>query len=112
MALAHFNQALGHLHLGESEEAVRCLNRVVELEPQNAGAYYHLGIGLYALGRAAEAKLCVAYSEELGYRPSRVSAEALAGAAAAATAKDAPTSSQSEAAPSSKENENGTAQGR
>jgi tetratricopeptide (TPR) repeat protein len=113
MALAHFNQAIGHLHLGEPEEAANSLNRVVELEPQNGGAYYHLGICLYALKRTAEAKLCVAYSEELGYRPSRVSAEALAGAAAAATDNGAPTSSQSEEAPSTrKEREDGTAQGR
>ena len=60
---------LGEILLGRSaEEAVRCLNRVIELEPQNAAAHYHLGTGLHALGRVSEARLCVARASELGYR--------------------------------------------
>lgn len=84
LAIAHFNQALGHLQLGEADRALECLGKVVELEPGNGGAYHHLAIALYALGRPLEAQLCRAYAKELGYRPSQVSLEALESAAAAA----------------------------
>ncbi len=113
LALAHYNQAIGHLHLGDAGAAVECLAEVVELEPANAAAYYHLGVGLRALGRTVEARLCIAYATELGYTPNPVSREALKRAAAAATEDDAPRTSQSECTPStSKENGNGTAEGR
>lgn len=84
LALAHFNQAIGHLHLGQAAKALECLGRVVEIEPRNGAAYYHLAIALYALERADEARVCAAYAEELGYRPTRSSAEALERAAATA----------------------------
>ncbi len=84
LAIAHFNQALGHMQLGEAEPAVECLGRAVELEPENGAAYHHLAIALYALGRSDEARVCAAYSEELGYRPDRLSMEALQRAARAA----------------------------
>jgi tetratricopeptide (TPR) repeat protein len=93
LALAHFNQAIGHLHLGEPEKVVDCLNRVIELEPQNGAAFYHLGIALYALERAPEAQVCVAYARELGYRPNAASAEALEQAAAASKQGGAPSQS-------------------
>ncbi len=115
LALAEFNQAIGHLHLGEPEKVIERLSRVLELEPQNGAAYYHLGIALYALGRALEARLCVAYAGELGYRPTPVSAEALASASAAAKADDASTSTQSDASPPTTaqgEERHGTDQGR
>lgn len=81
LGLAHFNQAVGHLHLGEAEEALRCLNRAVELDPQSGAAWYHLGIVLRALQQPLEARLCTAYAGELGYRPPRASVEALESAA-------------------------------
>lgn len=84
LAIAHFNEALGHLQLGEAERAVASLTRVVELEPGNGGAFHHLAIALYALGRPAEARLCVAYAKELGYRPNELSRAALEHAEAAA----------------------------
>jgi Flp pilus assembly protein TadD len=82
LALAHFNQGIGHLQLGEAEQAVSCLSRAIELEPQNGGAYHHLAIALFATRRTVEARLCAAYARELGYRPTRESAEALDRAAA------------------------------
>ncbi len=109
LAMAHFNQALGHLHLGEPEKVVACLSRVVELEPQHGAAYHHLGIALYALGREQEAQVCAAYAAELGYRPTRTSAEALERAAAAGRA---PAISQSESfTHNAQGGPNGTAQG-
>jgi tetratricopeptide (TPR) repeat protein len=77
LAVAHFNQAVGHLHLGEASEALRCLNRTIELDPRNGAAWYHLGIVLRALHQPLEARLCTAYAGELGYRPPRASVEAL-----------------------------------
>lgn len=87
LAIAHFNEALGHLQLGDAARAVESLGRAVELEPGNGGAYHHLAIALYALGRPAEARVCAAYANELGYRPSEPSRDALARAAVAATAE-------------------------
>jgi tetratricopeptide (TPR) repeat protein len=82
LVIAHFNEALGHLQLGAPEQALACLSRAVELEPGNGAAYYHLGIALHALERHPEAQVCVAYADELGFRPNAVSAEALKNAAA------------------------------
>jgi Tfp pilus assembly protein PilF len=84
LAIAHFNEALGHLQLGEPERAAGCLEKAIAAEPENGAAYHHLAIALYALERPMEARLCAAYAEELGYRPNRVSAEALQRTAEAA----------------------------
>ncbi|HUL58597.1 MAG TPA: tetratricopeptide repeat protein [Anaeromyxobacteraceae bacterium] len=86
LAIAPFNEALGHLQLGAPGDAAECLGKAIDLEPRHGAAYHHLGVALYALGRAAEARLCAAYARELGYRPSHVSAQALERAAAAAGA--------------------------
>ena len=110
LALAHFNQAIGHLHLGQPGQVIECLARVVELEPPNGAAYYHLAIALHALGRAEEARLCAAYAGELGYRPSRMSLEALERAAGAA--EGAPEDSRGISQSTRKENGHGTAEGR
>jgi tetratricopeptide (TPR) repeat protein len=85
LALAHFNEALGHLQLGEPDRAVECLGRVVALEPGHGAAYHHLAIALHAVGEPLEAELCAAYARELGYRASPVSLEALQRAEAAAS---------------------------
>jgi Flp pilus assembly protein TadD len=84
LAIAHYNQGLGHLQLGEAEHAVACLGRAVEVEPENGAAYHHLAIALHALQRPLEASVCAEYAKELGYVASRVSVEALEQAAAAA----------------------------
>lgn len=68
LALAHFNQAIAYLHLGDAENAVECLSKTVEIDPKHGAAFYHLGIALYALDRPLEAKACVAFSQELGFR--------------------------------------------
>ena len=119
LALAHYNEAIGHLHLGESADAIGCLTKAVELDPKNAAAYYHLGVALQANGQTAESKLCVAYATELGYRADPASLRDLERAHTGAQAgladeEDATgTSSQSSCTPStSKEKHNGTAEGR
>lgn len=109
LAIAHHDQAIGHLQLGDAEAAIGCLTRVVELEPGNAAAFFHLGVSLQALGRTAESRLCAAYAAELGYRASPASLEALERAAAAAGRQ---ARSSNCTAPTRKEDSNGAAQGR
>ena len=113
LAIAHFNEALGHLQLGAPGQAAECLEKAIGLEPRHGAAYHHLGIALYALGRADEARLCAAYARELGYRPSHVSAQALERAAAAAGESGPPLGSDVRgAAPTSSQGEgHGSAQG-
>jgi Flp pilus assembly protein TadD len=99
LAIAHFNQAMGQLQLGATEQAVECLERVVALEPGNAVAHHYLGVALHALGRALEAKLCLAYAEELGHHPSRAAIEALERAAAPPEGGNALARTQSDCSP-------------
>jgi Flp pilus assembly protein TadD len=75
--MAHYNQGIGYLYMGESKAAVDCLKKAIELDPKNAAAYYHLGPALEALGRIEEAKVCVAYSAELGHVPNTTAPQAL-----------------------------------
>jgi Flp pilus assembly protein TadD len=77
LAMAHFNQAIAHYYLGNAQEMVDCLSRVVELEPRNGAAFCHLGVGLQMLGRSAEARLCIQYAAELGHPPTPAAQEAL-----------------------------------
>lgn len=114
LALAHFNQAIAYLHLGDAENAVECLSKTVEIDPKHGAAFYHLGIALYALDRPLEAKACVAFSQELGFRPNPASAEALQHAEEDAKARTAPAEPpiielQPKASPSQPEGENNAA---
>jgi tetratricopeptide (TPR) repeat protein len=112
LPLAHFNQGLARLQLGEPERSLDGFGRAIELDPKNGAAYHHLGVALHALGRPLEAEVCAAYARELDYRPSRVSAEALERAAAGARAPSVPSRPQS-APPTAAEGErHGNAQGR
>lgn len=110
LALAHFNQGLAHLQLGEPERSIEGFDRAIALDASNAAAYYHLGVALHALGRPLEAEICAAYARELGYRPSRVSVEALERAAAGARGSSPPSHPKA-AAPTAEGDRHGTAQG-
>lgn len=50
----YFGRAIIHAELGEDEKAIELLNRVVELMPHHAGAYYNLGFIYTKLGRFKE----------------------------------------------------------
>ncbi len=104
LVLAWFNQGLAQLQLGEPERALEGFRRAVALDPRNGPAYYHLAVALHALGRSLEAEVCTAYAAELGYRPPRVSAEALQRAPGRRPV--------SQAAPHPEGETHGTAQGR
>ena len=66
---AHYNQGLGHLYLGEAVEMVSCFQRVLELDPRNAGGRYYLAVGLHAVGQLDEARKQLAIAIELGHHP-------------------------------------------
>ena len=67
LAMAHFNEALGHIQLGDAKSARPCLERAVDLEPRNAAAWFYLGAVLRALDQPLESQVCTAYAHELGY---------------------------------------------
>ncbi len=69
LTLAHYNQGLGHLYLGQAAETADCFRRVLELDPQNAGAHYHLAVGLLALGDKAASREHLDAAVKLGFTP-------------------------------------------
>ncbi len=69
LLLAHYNEGLGHLFLGQSEEMVACFRRVLELDAEHPGGNYHLAVGLLGLGQLDEAQVYLAKSVALGHSP-------------------------------------------
>jgi len=69
LVLAHYNQGLGHMYLGQGEQMLDCFRRVVELDADNPGGNYHLAVALFAVGQVAEAKAVLNTALELGYSP-------------------------------------------
>ncbi len=76
--IAHYNQALGHLYLGEAEAMVACLRRALELDGEHAGAHYHLAVGLLALGQVTESHAHLDAALEGGFSPAPEFLKALA----------------------------------
>lgn len=64
---AHYNKGLSHLYLGEAEKLVECFERVVDLDPSDAGGHYHLAVGLHAVGKSEVARKALAVAMGLGY---------------------------------------------
>jgi tetratricopeptide (TPR) repeat protein len=52
----HFNMGLAHLGLGQKEQAVADFKKVIELKADFAEAYFNLGLTLWQLRRADEAR--------------------------------------------------------
>jgi hypothetical protein len=48
---------------------VSCFQRVLELDPRNAGGRYYLAVGLHAVGQTDEARKQLAIAVELGFHP-------------------------------------------
>lgn len=67
LLVAHYNQGLGHLYLGQAEEMVRCFERVVELDSDHAGGQYHLAVGLFSMGQIDRARAALSRAMELGH---------------------------------------------
>jgi len=53
--------------LGESQKALQCFEKAIELDPKYASAWYNKGMALKSLGRATEADETFAEAKELGY---------------------------------------------
>ncbi len=69
LMLAHYNQGLGHLYLGEAAEMAACFERVVALEPRHAGGHYYMAVAQNALGNMEGARWHLAVAMELGFKP-------------------------------------------
>ena len=54
------------------EKSALCYERMIELDPDRAKAYYNLGVVLHDLGHFDESLICYEKSRELGYDSSRV----------------------------------------
>jgi tetratricopeptide (TPR) repeat protein len=76
--IAHFNQGLGHLYLGEAEAVVACLRRALELDDRRPAAHYYLAVGLLSLGRVTESHAHLDIALEGGFSPAPEFLKALA----------------------------------
>jgi serine/threonine protein kinase len=59
------NKGISLLHLGRHEEAIRCCDKALELDPRSAAAWCNKGANLDSLGRHEEAILCFDKALEL-----------------------------------------------
>jgi tetratricopeptide (TPR) repeat protein len=67
--LAHYNEGLGHLYLGEPEAMVACFRRVLQLDERHAGGHYYLAVGLLALKNVAESRAHLDAALKEGFSP-------------------------------------------
>lgn len=68
-AWADKGQAL--YELGQYAEAVKCYDKAIEINPNNANAWKNKGLALYKSGHHAEAAECFKKAEELGFSEAR-----------------------------------------
>jgi tetratricopeptide (TPR) repeat protein len=66
---AHYNKGLGYLYLNKPAEMIVCFERVVEIDDSHAAGFYHLAVGLLAMGDQATARKTLAKALDLGYKP-------------------------------------------
>ncbi len=69
LMLAHYNEGLGHLYLGEGQAMVTCFERAFELEPQNPACEYYLAVGLLAVGAVPDSRLHLDAAIAGGFSP-------------------------------------------
>ncbi len=69
LMLAHYNEGLGHLYLGDGEAMVACFRRALALEPNHAACEYYLAVGLLATGAVAESRLHLDAAVAGGFSP-------------------------------------------
>jgi len=72
-ACTAFNKGSSFYREGNYDEAIKCLDEAIRLDPEHTGAWNVKGIALEALGRSSEADATFAKSRELGYIKSKVS---------------------------------------
>ena len=69
LMLAHYNEGLGHLYLGEAEAMVACFQRARELDPANPACEYYLAVGLLAAGAVGESRAHLDVAVAGGFSP-------------------------------------------
>ena len=53
--------------LGKYDEAIKCYDKAIEIDPNDADVWNNKGLALNSLGNNDEAKKCYDRSRELGY---------------------------------------------
>jgi tetratricopeptide (TPR) repeat protein len=69
LLIAHFNKGLGHLYLNQADEMVACFERVLKLKAHHPAGHYYLAVGLFALGKVAQAKWHLDSATSCGHSP-------------------------------------------
>ncbi len=69
LMLAHYNQGLGHLYLGEGEPMLACFQRALELDPDNPACEYYVAVGQLAAGAVAESRTHLDAAVAGGFSP-------------------------------------------
>ena len=60
------NKGLALNSLGRYDEAIKCYDKAIEIDPNDADAWNNKGLALNSLGNNDEAKKCYDRSRELG----------------------------------------------
>ena len=71
LPIVHYNMGQAYLYLNDPENLVRCNERVIELDRDNAAAHYHAAIGYLALGNLGAAERYLGRAIELGHQPTQ-----------------------------------------
>ncbi len=65
-AYAWNNKGVALSALGRHEEAIRCFDKAIEIQPEYTTAWKNKGVALQALGRETEAKEVMSLARKLG----------------------------------------------
>jgi tetratricopeptide (TPR) repeat protein len=69
LPIVHYNMGQAYLYLNEPEHLVRCNEKVLELDRNNAAAHYYAAVGQLALDNLDSAKRHLGRAIELGHQP-------------------------------------------
>jgi Flp pilus assembly protein TadD len=61
------NKGVALFSQGKYDEAIKCYNEAIRLDPNDAAAWYNKGVALDALGKTTEANAAFTEAKEQGY---------------------------------------------
>ncbi|MCX6673315.1 MAG: tetratricopeptide repeat protein [Methanothrix sp.] len=62
-----FNKSVALFSQGKYDEAIKCYDQAIRLDPNDVAARYNKGVALDALGKTTEANAAFTEAKELGY---------------------------------------------
>ena len=71
LPIVHYNMGQAYLYLNDPENLVRCNEKVIELDRENAAAHYHAAVGHLALDNFGAAQRYLGRAIELGHQPTQ-----------------------------------------